>query len=180
MITEKIIGNINSSPLNKEIDYLDLEWHEANKRIYRKNSRKGRKVAVRFLAENIHLVDGDILVEEDEYAIVINILECDTIVLQPTTMGEMASLCYEIGNKHMPIFLENDTIIMPYEPPMFKWVESMGYRPRLERRKLAKPLKSNVAPHSHKLTEDESSHSESLFTRVVKFASKISDKDQDE
>ncbi len=175
MIIDKILGNIAEATFDKEVDYLDLEWHEANKRIYRKSSRNGRNIAVRFLSESVHLADGDVLVNEKEYLIVVNIVECETIVLQPTTMSEMASLCYEIGNKHMPIFLLDDKVVMPYETPMFKWVESMGYKPEVALQKLGKPLKSNVAPHSHTLTEQESSHSESLFTRVVKFASKVSD-----
>ena len=61
----------------------------------------------------------------------------------------MASVCYEIGNKHLPLFYENDELLVPFELPLFRLLEAQGYDVRQEERKLLQPLKTTVSPHAH-------------------------------
>ena len=40
MLVEKVIGNINDEQFkNSNIDYVDIEWHEAFKKLHRKEGR---------------------------------------------------------------------------------------------------------------------------------------------
>ena len=67
IICEKISGNLKSRNIpEQDIDHVDIEWHEAYKRIHSKVSKRGKEVGIR-LGDFIltrGLRDGDILFEE--------------------------------------------------------------------------------------------------------------------
>ena len=164
MIIKEKLGNINSFPNNnKNIDWLDMEWHETNKRILHKKTRSGKEVTMKFLKENQNLTQGDILFEDAENIIAIDIQSCEAIVIKPKTMFEMAAICYEIGNKHLPLFLYEDELLIAYEAPLFNLLTSQGYEVNKENRKLINPLKTSVASHAH-------NGSESLFSKIMKLS----------
>jgi urease accessory protein len=163
MLVQQKIGNVNSSLNNKNIDWLDIEWHEVNKRILHKKTRSGKEVIMKFLKENQNLTQGDILFEDAETIIGIDIQSCEAIVIKPKTMFEMAAVCYEIGNKHLPLFFQDDELLIAYEAPLFNLLISLGYDVKKEDRKLINPLKTSVASHAH-------IGSESLFSKIMKLS----------
>ena len=163
MLVQQKLGNINSSTTNKNIDWLNLEWHEANKRILHKKTRAGIDVTMKFLKENQNLTEGDIIYEDTETIIVVDIQTCEAIVIRPKTMFEMATVCYEIGNKHLPLFLQDGDLLIAYETPLFNLLTSLGYEVKKENRKLINPLKTSVASHAH-------NSSESLFSKIMKLS----------
>ncbi len=174
MLIKEIVGKESQYELEGfEIDTLELEWYELNKRIQRKTTISGREIALKFISESVALKEGDLLYynADEKVAISVKVIDTMTIVISPANMLEMATICYEIGNKHMPLFIDNDDILLPYEAPMFKWLEAAGYAPKQEERKLQQRLKSNVSGHHHDTSE---SHHESLFTKVINFAAKKS------
>ena len=73
----------------------------------------------------------------------------------------MASVCYEIGNKHLPLFYEADQLLVPFEMPLYKLLSAQGYIIIKEKRKLLKPLKTTVSPHS-------GGTNDSLFSKIMK------------
>ena len=149
MLIQQKIGHINSFQINSQtIDLLPLEWYEARKRILRKQTNSGREVSLKFLNENPELTEGDILYADESTIIVVSILPCNCIVMQPQNMFEMASVCYEIGNKHLHLFYEADQLLVPFEMPLFNLLSAQGYVVNQEDRKLLKPLKTTVAPHT--------------------------------
>jgi urease accessory protein len=161
MLIQEKIGNISSYPSNhKIIDWLALHWFETNKRIQRKRTNEGREVALKFLQENPSLTQGDILFEDEQTIIAIEVLPCECLVIAPKNMFEMASVCYEIGNKHLPLFFENDELLVPFEMPLYKLLTAQGYIVKQEQRKLLQPLKTTVAPHGNS--------NETLFSKIMK------------
>ncbi|MEJ5049808.1 urease accessory protein UreE [Chryseobacterium culicis] len=164
MIINQIIGNLSENSSDKTIDYLDLEWFETTKRIQRKKTRKGTDIAIKFLREGQRLREGDILFEDAEKIIAINVLETEAIVMSPASLLEMGTVCYEIGNKHIPLFIQNDKVLLPFEMPMFRWLEASGFRPEKQSAKLLNLLKSNVEPHGH------GSLGSTIFTKILKMA----------
>ena len=166
IIVEKIEGNVvNGSAAQRVIDPLLLEWFETGKRLLRRHTQGGQEVALRFMREAPMLQQGDIVWMDDKKAIVIDIIPAAAIVLQPATMNDMATVCYEIGNKHLPLFLEGNEVLVPYEEPLFRWLEAKGYRPVKEQRRLTNMLRSNIIPHEH-------GGSGSLFSKIMQLASK--------
>ncbi len=115
MLIQNKIGNLLQHNSNgKSIDFLKLEWYEARKRIMRKQTESGREVSLKFLQENPGHKEGDILFEDENGIIALSILACDCIVISPKSMQEMASVCYEIGNKHLPLFYEKELLLGPF------------------------------------------------------------------
>jgi urease accessory protein len=166
MLIKEILGNTAQQSLGKlNIDILEIEWYEATKRIQRKTSNDGTDLSIKFLKEGQRLHDGDILYQDDQKAIVVHIKSCEALVIKPKTMLDMGTVCYEIGNKHMPLFIQDDRVMMPFEMPMFRWLEAAGYQPTKEEHQLLNLLKSNVEPHGH-------AGSVSLFSKIISIASK--------
>jgi urease accessory protein len=162
MLAQQKSGNINTVELNgREIDWLPLEWYETAKRVMRKRTRGGKDIAFKFLNENPQLGEGDIVWEDEVVVVAITVLPCNCIVVQPDTMFEMASLCYEIGNKHLPLFYEQEQLLVPFEMPLYKLLLAQGYKVQQQSRQLLNPLRTTVSPHGH-------AGSESLFSKIMK------------
>lgn len=161
MLIQNKIGHIEAFELdNRSIDWLQLEWFEAGKRILRRKTQSGRELALKFLAEHTGLKQGDVIYEDERSIIVIEIIPCECLVIKPSDMFEMASACYEIGNKHLPLYFEENCLLVPFEKPLYKLLAAQGYPVSIETRKLLQPLKTTVAPHGN--------GNESLFTRIMK------------
>lgn len=165
MIIQEIAGNLKTfATEGLAIDMLDLEWFETTKRIQRMKTRSDMEIAIKFMREGQRLHQDDILYIDEAKAVVVNIKPCDAIVLSPGSLLEMGTVCYEIGNKHMPLFIQDDKVMMPFEMPMFRWLEASGYRPVKEEVRLLHLLKSNVEPHGH-------GGGSSLFSKILNLAS---------
>ncbi|HSR38278.1 MAG TPA: urease accessory protein UreE [Phnomibacter sp.] len=164
MIKEKI-GNVNSFPVeNRTIDYLLLDWFETGKRILHKKTTSGQEVVMKFLGENQQLTQGDILFADDSRLIVVAIKPCDALVIKPRSTFEVASLCYEIGNKHLPLFYQDNDLLVAYDAPLYRLLVSSGYELNRQEATLLNPLKTTVSPHGN-------GGQDSLFSKIMKLTS---------
>ncbi len=162
MLVKEKIGNINFFAIsNRRLDYLLLEWYETNKRIMHKKTLDGIDVSMKFLGGNPMLMEGDVIYEDDFSIIVIDIKECDALIIRPKTMFEMASVCYEIGNKHIPLFYQDDELLVAYDAPLFNLLTASGFEVLTGKKKLTVPLRTSVTPHG-------TSNSGTLFSRIMK------------
>ena len=161
MLVKEKLGNIDLFAINNRyIDYVLLHWYETNKRILHKTSESGREISIKFLKEAPKFTVGDIIYEDDFNLIAIDIVMCEAIVIRPRSMYEMAAVCYEIGNKHLPLFFQEDEVLVAWESPLFNVLMAAGYVVEQAKRKLNKPLKTSVSPHS--------TGSNSLFSKIMK------------
>lgn len=156
-IMEEIIGNLTAlraegKITDQTVDYVQLQWYESERNILRKTSQSGREVAFRLLKEGLRLKHDDVVFISDSLVIAIEIVPSEVIVLSPKTLPEMARACYEIGNKHSPLFLDGDEVTLPYDKPMFEWLQAAGFQPQKAERCLSQALRANSAQghgHSH-------------------------------
>lgn len=139
-------------------DCVELEWYEADRRILRKTTQAGRDIAFRLLREGQRLQHDDLVFADERLVITVKIKPSDVIVLSPKTLPDMARACYEIGNKHSPLFLDGDELLLPYDKPMFLWLEAAGFAPKQDARRLSHALRANsaqgVGGHSHSHSHD--------------------------
>ncbi len=157
LIKEKLQPISSYETTSRTIDWLVLEWYETNKRILHKRTTCGKEITIKFLQENQSLTQGDVLYQDAETIIAVEIAACDAIIVRPKSMYEMAAVCYEIGNKHMPLFYENDEVLVAYEAPLLRLLKTAGYDVLEGKRKLINPLKTTVSPHG----------SSSLFSKIM-------------
>ncbi|WP_295120571.1 urease accessory protein UreE [uncultured Chitinophaga sp.] len=166
MLIREKVGNVANTDIgNRRKDELQIEWFDAPKRIQRLRTQNGTEVAIKFLQEGQRLEQGDILFMDETTVIIVNIISCTAIAIEPRTMVEMGTVCYEIGNKHLPIFLQDEEVLIPYEEPLFRWLQAAGFAPEKKERQLRNMLKSNVTPHSH-------GGGSTLFSKIMNLASK--------
>jgi urease accessory protein len=146
LITQKS-GNINSGSISgRTIDAVRIEWHETNRRILHKITNAGVQITLKFLKESPDLKDGDILWRGDDHIIAVEIIACESIVIKPRNMLEASGICYEIGNRHQPLFYENHELLVPYDVPLLNLLQASGYELKVERRILNTAFKTSVLP----------------------------------
>ena len=102
MLVEKVIGNLNDDQFkNKNVDYVDIEWHEAFKKLHKKTSKNGVDVGIKLdnyiLTEGLH--QGDILNVDGDNVIAVNIPPDDALVITVHDEHLIPKVCYEIGNR---------------------------------------------------------------------------------
>lgn len=165
MVIEQILGSLKNIEIaNRRIELIQIEWFEANKRIQRRKTNEGTEVAIRFMKEGQHLHQDDVLYMDEDRIIAVDILPCDAIQVTPHSMTEMGSVAYEIGNKHLPVFIQDDLILIPYEEPIFKWLNASGYHTEKVHKKLLNIVNVSVQPHSHGHSHGEGS---SIFSKIM-------------
>lgn len=162
MLIRQKTGTLNDiETKGRAVDRLPLEWHETGKRILHRRTTAGREITLKFLQQPQNLQQDDVLYVDEEMIIAVQILPCEAIIVQPKNMREMATVCYEIGNKHLPLFYEEHSLLIPYEAPLFRMLVAAGFDVKTEQRQLLYPLKTSVAPHAHQ-------SGESLFSKILK------------
>lgn len=118
------------------IDFFEIEWYEASKSRMKKKTQGGVEV----LVEKSHrgpLEDGDLLYLSEERAIMLKIKPCDCIVLYPRGLQEVGTICFEIGNKHVPIFItEQNEVCVAYDAPLYQLLLSGEFVIEIEERVL--------------------------------------------
>lgn len=88
-----------------------------------------------------------------ERVIVVNIIPCECIVFKPGSFKDMGTVCFEIGNKHIPIFINEEAeVLVEFENPLYRLLERSGYEPRREVRKLLKTHALIVRRHGNNYT----------------------------
>ncbi|KES10144.1 Urease accessory protein UreE [Snodgrassella alvi SCGC AB-598-O02] len=164
LIIQSIIGTLQTLKQQQQIttqmlDTVSLQWFEADRRIIRTTTTGGREIAFRLLKEGQRLHHDDVVYLDKQLVIAVQIEPSEVMVLAPQTLPEMARACYEIGNKHTPLFLDGNELLLPFDKPLFEWLQAAGFAPTRQQRRLSEQLRANSAPgigaghiHSHDIT----------------------------
>ena len=108
-----------------------------------------------------YLQQDDVLYADEHIAIVVEVLACEVVVIKPTSLYDMAMISYEIGNKHLPLYYENDLLLIPFDAPTHRLLQASGFDTEVKKKKLLHPLRTTVSPHQHQ-------NGESLFSKILK------------
>lgn len=156
MLCEQVLGKLHDfDTTGKTIEYVDIEWHEAFKKIHKKTTDKGTEVGIRMddsiLARGLY--QDDVIYADDEKLVVVNTPPCEVIRVSLTPGYEKmsAKVCYEIGNRHAPLFWgENDTFITIYNEPMLVMLQKIhGVQAEKEVLKLDFDRRISASIHNH-------------------------------
>ena len=144
----------------KELDYFTIEWYESNKRILRKKTSKGIDISIKRSIPFQPLQHHDILTCGETTATLIAVKPCQCIVVYPRNVLEIGTVCYDIGNKHIPISLTATEIVLPFDRPTFCLLEKNGLDLKVEDRIFQHQLRNNIPQHEHQ--------SDSLLDKIIK------------
>ena len=156
MLVEKVIGNINDEQFkNSNIDYVDVEWHEAFKKLHRKTSQSGIEVGIKL--DNDILTRGlrqsDVLAINEDNVIAVNIPKDKALVVKVDDTHLVPKVCYEIGNRHATLFegSSHNEFITIYSEPMKEMLEKIGANATVEEIQFDfnKSISSSINAHHH-------------------------------
>jgi urease accessory protein len=123
LLFETILGTLADFP-GKRVDYVSIEWHETRKKLHRKTSRGGADIALRLGDEILKqgLRQDDVLGINGDTIYVVDIPPFEALVIHvdPAHSRTAEKLCWEIGNKHIPLFWGEapGEFITPYDAPL--------------------------------------------------------------
>ena len=156
MLVEKVIGNINDERFkNKNVDYVDIEWHEAFKKLHKKTSQSGIEVGIKLDNDILTrgLRQGDILAMNEDNIIAVNIPKDKALVVKVDDTHLVPKVCYEIGNRHATLFegSNHNEFITIYSEPMKEMLEKIGANVSIEEVQFDfdKSISSSINAHHH-------------------------------
>lgn len=155
MVVEHILGKLTKT--DKRIDTITLEWFEHEKKRMRKTTSAGEEMGI---SVDVPLEEGDILAEDDTRIVVVEYAPCDLIKIPVHSMKEMGKLCFEIGNRHLSLSIEDDMVKIPFDEPMFLYLAQLGFHPERACEKLMDVTVCKAHGHSHSHEHSHDHHHE--------------------
>lgn len=159
MLCEKILGNLNATSYEgRQIEYVEIDWHDAFHKIHKKITNEGTEVGIRLDNDVlIHgLKEGDVLYDDGTKLIAVHILPCESILItiQPHHAKMVAKVCYEIGNRHATLFWGDTpySFITPYNEPTLVMLNKLhGVKTEVASVALdfTKAISSSINAHTH-------------------------------
>lgn len=133
MICEKIEGHLHHEELHqlmhsgKKVETVEIDWFERDKKILRKMTSGGQEIGIK-LGENSHsLNEGDVLFQDDSSVIVVSIAASDLILIHIKDIKEMGRCCFELGNRHLSLAIEESQVLCPFDQPTFEYMQHKGF-----------------------------------------------------
>lgn len=130
LVCTQVIGNIAHFVSGERVlDSINMEWFDAYKRIGRYESTMGKDCIIKFDKLLINgLCDGDIIYVDSHCIVSIAIQPSACLQIKTQGLLEVAKLCYEIGNFHIPLFLfDNGDFYIPYERTIHRILQRLGF-----------------------------------------------------
>ena len=133
MLCEQILGTLSDEQFkNLKVDYVDVRWHEAFKKLHKKKTQEGRDLGISLGNEILTrgLNQDDVLGVDGDTVIAVNIPACEALVMTVDNDVRMvAKVCYEIGNKHATLFRgEGDCSLLPLDASIKALMEKLGVK----------------------------------------------------
>lgn len=147
MILDKILGNIKDiENIDCHVERVYLESDELLKRVLRVTSDHGHEYGIS-LPKGSEMKDGDILFNDGHNMVVISVKEDDVIVITPKNINEMGEIAHNLGNKHLPVQIEDGKIIIQYDYLVEKFLQDLGVN--FERKNMKLKQAFRHVDHSH-------------------------------
>jgi urease accessory protein len=151
MLIEKILGKKPENTDGKIIETVPYDWFEMNNKILKKVSSRGTEIGLR-LSEP--LFDGAVLYEDNEKIICLELLPCETTRVHIHNIKEMGRVCFELGNRHLPLSIAEDSVSTPHDNPTFEYLEKLGFH--CER--VTEKFKPEIITHGHHHDDHHNHH----------------------
>ncbi|MDO4338576.1 MAG: urease accessory protein UreE [Eubacteriales bacterium] len=156
MVCERILGSLKELDCTgKSVEYVEIEWHEAFKKIHRKMTDKGREVGIRMDDSVLSrgLVQDDVIYLDQDTVIAVSTPPCEIleITLKEGHERMAAKVCYEIGNRHAPLFWgDGDSFITVFNEPMLAMLQKLhGVTVEKKTAKLDFDKRISASIHNH-------------------------------
>lgn len=144
---ERLLGNLSDFALDgRALERLAVPSDAMNRRVVRVTSSVGDLALV---LDDRRLRDGDVVYADAERVVAVSVEPDDVIVATPPNVAAAIELAHALGNRHLPIQRDGDTLIVRYSEPVVALCERAAVRWERVRRVLPAPFVAPLAPHEH-------------------------------
>jgi urease accessory protein len=111
----------------KEEDKLVLTWEQRRWMRGRFTTARGRKIGIALPTGTI-LAHGVILHVDTDWYLKIEAAIEPVLEIMPSDYNEAVKIAFEVGNRHFPLAIEQDKILVPDDKAMVRLMERLGAR----------------------------------------------------
>jgi len=142
------LGNLDEYGVGeRKLVHIDIESDDLARRIVRFETQLG-PIGIRLDGER-RLRDGDVIAATVDVVIAIRVVADDVLVLRPRSIPEALSIAHELGNRHLPVQIAGEMLVVRYHPLVEALFVERGAAFSREVRTLAEPFRHANAPHGH-------------------------------
>jgi urease accessory protein len=127
------------------IDRVALTWEQRQRSRQRLLTLQGYEIALA-LPTGTRLQAGDLLPAPEGW-VEVELAAEDVLLIRPRNLRETAFVAYQIGNRHLPLEIEDQGLKTLYEPVLENYLGQWGMP--IERRQLPFTPLSTAAGHRH-------------------------------
>ncbi len=125
MITESDLHEDRAALVGKERDTLRLTWEERRWTRKRVMTSGGREVALA-LPTGSRLEPGAILAVEGDWYLAVEGRPEPVLAVTPRDRAEAITVAFEVGNRHFPLALEGELLLVPDDIAMEQLLSRLG------------------------------------------------------
>jgi urease accessory protein len=142
------LGNLEDFPVGTRVlERLPVASSAMSRRLLRLPSSIGDLGLM--LASEQRIRDGDVLVADATRVIAVEVLPDEVLVAYPDSIAQAVEIAHALGNRHVPVIREGDTIVIGYAGALVELLERSGVRYERAERVLERPFVYAQAPHVH-------------------------------
>jgi urease accessory protein len=126
LVVEQLLGPVAAEHVQgKEADKLPLTWEQRRWARGRFATVKGREIALA-LPTGTTLEPGDAVCVEADWYLTIEAVPEPLLAIHPRDREEAIRIAFEVGNRHFPLALEADILMVPDDTAMVRLMERTG------------------------------------------------------
>lgn len=146
-IVDCTLGNIDTFLVGaRTVERVAVTSDAMAKRILRLATSRG-DLGIRL--EDTRLRDGDVVYADNSRVIVVAVEAEDLLIAAPRTVAEAFELGHLLGNRHKPVQVWNERVVVAYDPLLEELFDARNIPFERERMRLTEPFRHAHAPHSH-------------------------------
>lgn len=131
---------------NFEIENIHLSSDDLLKRVIIVTSDQNNEYGIK-LDEDKKLSDGDVLLKTSNKLVVVRVELSDVLVISARTIGEMAMIAHNLGNRHLPAQFEEAKMIVPYDYLVEEYLQEVKALYERQKIKLKEAFRHCEAAH---------------------------------
>jgi urease accessory protein len=147
LIIDHLIPPVSQDTLRaKEDDKLVLTWEQRRWVRGRFTTNKGRRIGLALPTGTTLSPDAILWVDQDWYLRIEAATE-SVLEISPSDNAEAVKIAFEVGNRHFPLAMQGNKLIVPDDKAMARLMDRLGAR--WERRQAVFNPIGNMETHQH-------------------------------
>jgi urease accessory protein len=142
------LGNLATFAVgDRRVERVLVRSDDSAKRLLRLATSAG-EIGLRFAGAE-RLRDGDVVHADAERVVAVAVEPDDVLVGRPPTIAAALALAHALGNRHLPVQIEGETIVVRFDPLLPALFAEHGVPCERAARVVAEPFRHAHAPHGH-------------------------------